>query len=366
MQNQKERMPYIDVVKAIAMISVVMFHACTNSQSTYQATNAFLIRFTSAYAMPVFFFVNGFLYKNREPGRPVKMLFKKIKAYYVPLLCYNLFYLFAHNLFVTLHMVDETYGNGFYDLKTFAKHFVKCVIGKREFFGGALWFLGSILFISGIVIVTEFFVYKLGWEKRTFAILGIVVLICLLLGNTELVTEKMKIRTSMANFIYFYFGMLYRHFDWDRLFAKKRMACIVVWAIVNVFISYNKLYNPFTIDTKHVFTVLDYLNAFIGIVAVMQIAQLAWVAKSKTLRVIGRNTLDIMALHFMVFKLISWLMILVYDLPVSRLPEYPVLFGIGGLWWLLYTAVGIVLPTVFSVLRHGWKRIGKTGDVKRV
>ena len=91
MQSQdKNRLIYIDIVKAIAMISIVVFHSCTNNASTYLATNAYLIRVTSAYGLPVFFFVNGFLFHNKDMEHPAKMIWKKIKSYYFPFLCYNL------------------------------------------------------------------------------------------------------------------------------------------------------------------------------------------------------------------------------------------------------------------------------------
>ena len=99
------RILYIDAAKAIAMISVVMFHACTN-QDPYLAKKAYLIQFLSAFAMPSFFFINGFLYKNKHIDKPAVEIWRKIKAYYGPFLIYNLVYLSLHNLFAFLHMVD--------------------------------------------------------------------------------------------------------------------------------------------------------------------------------------------------------------------------------------------------------------------
>ena len=70
------------------------------------------------------------------------------------------------------------------------------------------------------------------------------------------------------------------------------------------------------------------------------------------LNAIGKNTMDIMALHFMMFKIVSFAMILYYGLSINRLAEYPVLVEIEGGWWILYTIVGVALPTLFSVYRH--------------
>ncbi len=348
----KQRMPYIDVYKAIAMISVVMFHACTNHANTYLATNAYLIRFTSAYALPAFFFINGFLYKNKDIDNPILALWKRIKAYFIPFICYNLIYLFLHNVFVALHMVDETYGNGYYDLKEFAKHFVLAITGHREFFSGALWFLGSILTMNAIYIVSEYVIHKLLHDKYRLVILTIVTLICVFAGNSGYVTNAMKIATSLSNLCYFFFGMLVKQKDWNTVFLKKKYVYITLALLFNLMISYNKLYNPFRLNSSLLFIALDYINAFICIIGILMIVQFKYIANSRFLQVIGKNTMDIMALHFMIFKLVSVIIIGVYGLPITRLAEYPVLMGVGGGWWLAYTAVGVAIPTLFSVFRH--------------
>lgn len=350
--NKSSRIPYIDVVKAIAMISVVTFHACTNQSNTYLATNAYLIRFLSAFAMPVFFFVNGFLYKNKYPDHPIKEIIRKIKSYYLPFLAYNLFYLVFHNLFVYLHMVDEQYGNSYYGVKDYIKHFILAVTGHREFFSGALWFLGSILIINTVFILTEYLTLKFLKGKNQLYIMGIVTIVLVLAGNLGYVPETMKLAASCTNMIYFYLGILYRKKDMNDFFASKKKVFIPLGIVVNLLVSYNKLYNPLGIRYSLVFVLLDYFNAILGIVAVLLTAQILWIEKSKLLNIIGKNTMDIMALHFMVFKLVSLIMIICYDLPITRLPEYPVLVGIGGGWWILYAAVGILIPTLFSILRH--------------
>ena len=357
MENNKlSRIPFIDVVKAIAMISVVSFHACTNQSSTYLATNAFLIRFLSAFAMPVFFFVNGFLYKNKNPEHPIKEIIRKVKSYYLPFLAYNLFYLVFHNLFVYLHMVDARYGNSYYDVMDYVQHFILAITGHREFFSGALWFLGSILIINTILILTEFISLKLWKGEHRLCVLGGVTIILLIAGYSGYVPESMKLADSCRNMIYFFFGMVYRQKEWNRFLTNKKAVFIGIGVIVNLLISYNKLYNPMNIAHFLPFVILDYLNAFLGIVAVMLIAQISWVQNSKLLNIIGKNTMDIMGLHFMVFKVVSVIMILYYSLPITRLAEYPVLIGIGGAWWILYTIVGVSVPTLFSIIRH---KIGK-------
>lgn len=349
--QKEKRLGYIDAAKAIAMISVVVFHSCTNAENTYLATNAYLIRFLSAFAMPVFFFINGFLYKNKNLNNPVREVLRKVKNYYLPFLAYNLFYLLAHNVFVKLHFVDETFGNGHYSMKDYAKHFVLAVTGHREYFAGALWFLGSILIISAIVIGVEWILNLCGKIKYRFAVLAVVTVILHVLSYLGVVPDAMKLSESCSSFLYFFFGMLYREFRYNEFFTKNRFVWIGVAVVLNLLVSYNKLYLVVAANSALILHSLDVVNALLGIVAVMMIVQFKPIENSRILNIVGTNTMDIMGLHFLMFKLVSCLIVMVYAIPTERLAEYPVLFKVAGAWWILYTVVGVVLPVCFGIAR---------------
>ena len=345
------RILYIDAAKAIAMISVVMFHACTN-QDPYLAKKAYLIQFLSAFAMPSFFFINGFLYKNKHIDKPAVEIWRKIKAYYGPFLIYNLVYLLLHNLFAFLHMVDAQYGNSYYDLETYLKHFLLAITGHREFFSGALWFLGSILILNIIYIITDYIILKIFHGQYKLTIFAIFTFLIIIAGNSGYVPQTMKLAESCINSLYFFFGITYRELKMNNLFENKKKIFIVIGIISNLLITYNKLYNPFGCNNFVIIIGLNYVNSILVIIALILVAQISCVQNNKMLNAIGKNTMDIMALHFMMFKIVSFAMILYYGLSINRLAEYPVLVEIEGGWWILYTIVGVALPTLFSVYRH--------------
>lgn len=63
---------------------------------------------------------------------------------------------------------------------------------------------------------------------------------------------------------------------------------------------------------------------------------------AKALDFIGKNTLTILTWHFLAFKLISLVIIGIYDLPIERLAEFPVIteYSKQG-WWIAYFFVAI-------------------------
>lgn len=64
---------------------------------------------------------------------------------------------------------------------------------------------------------------------------------------------------------------------------------------------------------------------------------------------VGNNTLDVLTWHFLSFKLVSLLIIWVYDLSILHLAEFPVieLYAYSG-WWILYLIIGVFLPLIFK------------------
>lgn len=69
----------------------------------------------------------------------------------------------------------------------------------------------------------------------------------------------------------------------------------------------------------------------------------------KLLIFVGNNTLNILIWHFLCFKLVSFLIIHLYNLPIGSLAEFPVLkdYASQG-WWLVYTLLGVTMPLFFT------------------
>ena len=66
-------------------------------------------------------------------------------------------------------------------------------------------------------------------------------------------------------------------------------------------------------------------------------------AVSGAFSALGRATMPIVILHFLSFKLVTWLGLLATGGESYLLAAFPVYFT-GGVWWLAYTAAGLALP----------------------
>jgi fucose 4-O-acetylase-like acetyltransferase len=65
--------------------------------------------------------------------------------------------------------------------------------------------------------------------------------------------------------------------------------------------------------------------------------------KANVLLYIGRNTISIMALQFISFKIVAIIQIYIYRYPLYYLAKFPVISGNNG-WWILYSIVGVIVP----------------------
>jgi len=358
----KERKDYIDITKGIAIICVVLVHATTTGTVEYGLPHFYLIRIISGFVMPTFFFLNGFLYNSKYAEKPIAGSLKKIKAYYIPFLEYNIAYLILHNLFAVLHLVDENNGNGLYSARDYVKHFVLAITGHREYFSGALWFLGSIMIISVIYIWSDYLGSILWNGKYKYVIITVIVFAVALLGMLKIAPETMKLRRSCLDIVFFYAGHLFRKFD---LFekTKKYHPVIIVSGIIMLILSGVltgiALGRPFSLCWAY------YLIGIWGAVTIVLIAKMPIIEKIPGLKFVGQSSLEIMALHFLAFKVVTLIGVVVYGLDISRMADYPVLQGINGCWFLLYVIAGVSLPTLFNYVKMCIKKQIKDIRVKQ-
>ena len=75
------------------------------------------------------------------------------------------------------------------------------------------------------------------------------------------------------------------------------------------------------------------------------------------LAALGRATMPVVILHFLSFKLVSWLGLQALGGEAYLLAAFPTLFG-GGAWWLAYTAAGLALPLLaYAPYRAAKRRV---------
>ena len=67
---------------------------------------------------------------------------------------------------------------------------------------------------------------------------------------------------------------------------------------------------------------------------------------------VGRNTLPVVILHFLCFKIVSYIEVIINGDPICLVVAFPTLYT-NGLWWVAYTVVGLVLPVCLSLM---WKK----------
>lgn len=70
----------------------------------------------------------------------------------------------------------------------------------------------------------------------------------------------------------------------------------------------------------------------------------------------GTHTLVILTWHFLCFKLVSLIIIHIYDLPYKRLAEFPIIkeYATQG-WWVIYLLVGVSVPLLMTKMTEDVK-----------
>ena len=375
----KDRIHYLDTAKGFGILMVCIGHACTNRSSAATCQMADLIRFVTLFHMALFFFINGMLYQTKYSERPVLGSFKKFRAYYFPFVKYNLLFWLLHNLFAKFYLISgrlDAKDYAYEGIRAYVVSFVKSIIGFRQKFAGAMWFLEALIVISIVFIFVDFVVTKLVPQRRilflTITIFGIVLINRLLnLSEVPHVPESLTqmVYWGLNGLLFFYVGYLYKLYAWNEKLVKHKawlVPLLLLIVILAVVIMRPRVVSVITNDSIPVYQsvqgafvgitgmkglpLLQYglyvIVGFCGIVMVIILSQFRGIAGVKILKTLGKYSLHIMCLHFLAFKCISLIIIMVYHMSIERLAEYPVINDVNGLWWIAYTVSGCLLPVL--------------------
>lgn len=308
------------------------------------------------FHMPLFFFCSGFFYKEMLSKESIGIFFKKkVRRLYFPFVKWSVFFLLLHNLLMVVGVYNSYYGyeggTSFYSVSDMLQRL--CMIlftmtGYEELLGG-FWFLRS-LFISCLLIaivswILRFsFKYKHGLICVSFLLMTIV--LRRFIPNNELFRE-----VSMGSFgaMFYMVGYLLKQYEsfWQNKYVAI-VCCLFLLFFLYYFKSgvsmgcgYNKVI-PFSLSA---------ISGTLLTIYVSKIIEERFSIIKKILYYIGNHTLEILSLHFLSFRFVSFLFTLIYGIDVIHIAEHPVIKNIylpPCYWWIIYCMVGITIPLLLN------------------
>lgn len=333
MKNYNSSIGYL---KALGIILMVFGHS---------GNIPYVTRFVYMFHMPLFFIASGCCFKEKYLYDFRQYLYNKVKGIYWPYVKWSLLFLLLHNVCFNLHIYNNQYGykdivSHLYtpsEIFHLAKSIIFMMRGNEQLLGG-YWFLNALFFGSLIAWPVIRYVKNLTCQ------LVILVGLCTVLNmmNIQIPGIDFFSHAFTATLLIVIGSNLARNrvrpFNYCQIVLVLFLTFIgsCVWEMKMNQISYsNKRFIPYIITAVlaswSFYSLFDKMKFTQGVCA-------------KLLDFIGRNTLTILTWHFLAFKLVSLIIIGIYDLPIERLAEFPVIaeYSQQG-WWIAYFFVAMVV-----------------------
>lgn len=361
---EKKRIEEIDIVKALAIICMVVGHS-----------GAPFTDFVYLFHMAVFFIASGFFYKNSSSDSlqgMIELIIRKMKQLWIPYFVWNMIFTILNNLFITINIYTSNqevmnYVSGKYvethgimGLADMVKNIVAGAVfsGGTEI-GGAFWFLKILFMVSVSYCIVDFFIKKI--IKKYILVVQLFVSLVLLIfgywcyGNG---INTFGVPQMASCYCLYYMGYLlgivkdkYCNWNWKQHLPTIFISFLTLLFLENVgkiSLGSNSYVNP-------AFLMLASLAGWCLLYGIAYFINLLKV--KKIFLEIGKRTLSIVIFHFLAFKIVASVIVLVYELPSFCIAAFPNLYGDKGMWWLLYSIVGVTVPILLNVMYGNVRRL---------
>jgi len=321
MVKEKRRLDF-DYLRGIGIILVVLGHT---------QVPGFVGNTIYLFHLALFYFASGFFFSQSANFR--SLLKKKVISLYLPWLKYGLLFLVLHNLFVNCHFYAGV--NSFFSIRDYIVHLLKilCFIGTDELLG-PIWFLRS-LFLCNL-----FFFCLVKIKKSTFFVCSVVVI---LIGLSYLLYESnnhaicLAVREALGS-IFLCMGYLYHRYE-----SRFSFRWVYILGSFLCLLALSRIGHVNMVNTDITSPVFFFVSGICGTYFVLgisnHITRKNYVCTALTS--VGRYAIHILALHWLSFKLVSCVIVVIYQLNKRDLSNVTIALGS---WWIIYSIIGVVLP----------------------
>lgn len=351
----KKRLEYIDIARGIAIVLVVMGH-CDNFEHWS------IERFAALFFMQLFIFISGYFYKAdlNSVKDLIQIIKKKCWPIYLYYLKFELLFFALNNVFLKIGFYNTSIKYGSKTL-TYVTSFKEVLVNVlriiflagREPFCGAFWFLVTLIFVvieyTVIIYLSNIFFKDL--KKRDNFINSAVILFFIIGCIMRYTASIPRISPAITMLLFYHAGGICRRkkvkFNSFILFFISISGLNVLYFLGIISINSNYFKDPLFL----------LLCSFLGIYMVIYVSKfienhLKYI--SLILSYVGKNTLPIVALHFISFKII---MLIQYYFGEISYNQLGILKGANNnnFFYLLYVLCGIIIPLVINYGINGLK-----------
>ncbi len=339
--KQIDKNNYISIAKAIGIILMVVGHAgCPD----------YICRYIYMFHMPLFFFCSGYFLKQPCMVKHVQtFVLHRIYGLYFPYVKWSVLFLLFHNVFyeIGFYSSEDTHHYTLYEFGCKLLHVVTSMNGHEQLLD-PFWFLKQLFLSSLIAYIVLYMLRKWVLWKR-LAFMSIVALLLSIVFKYYHLGLPIIWDLSIVFLSVFFFlmGHIYRnmekteYYKWYTIVFPATLLAVMVWL-------YDDSLDMLWYDCKSVLLYVSF--APMGILLTFC---LSYYLEKKSVRwslyYIGNHTMPILVLHLLAFKLVSYLRIQWYDLPIEMLAHNKALYLHNDLFFLLlYSLVGIILPLLID------------------
>lgn len=277
-----KRIEYIDILRGIAMILVLIGH-----------NDTILTNYIYSFHIPLFFFISGLTYKGNSASLK-EVIKKRFRNIVIPYLKLSLFLYFLWILLMNFQGI-VLYKNDI--LKNFIGIFY-CQGADSMAWGLQLWFLPC-LFITSIIF---YFISKI--NKKVFILISIIAVssVGFLLNDILRINFLWSFDVALVGVLFYGTGFLLK----NKLNTYKPQIVDFICMLISLvlLIIFNQLNGRVDMYSSQYNNILLFIsNSFLGIYIIIIASKL--IKQKRIIKFVGINTIIILALHIRVLDFIK-------------------------------------------------------------
>ncbi len=324
--------------------------------------------------MAIFFIASGYCYKeyySDDIAAVRRYIKRKIATLWFPYTAWTILFSVLHNYFIKINIYTDNpliteYLSGKYIDTTekwnaveLVQKIVKaCLFRGGTQIGGALWFLATLFEISILYCIIDFVIKRICKSKKTRLIQLFISVVFVCIGYACYLTGRSLFGIDKVFSCY----ILYSSGNGLKKlvpYCKKYINDMshVVFLIISFFVLFilNKFGTISIVNNSYENPVFLLCASYAGWIFCYEAAYLVQKCNilKKCAMCIGQNTLIVVALHFLCFKLVNFIGAVIKRDPFYLIAAFPILYR-GDAWWIGYSCAGLMIPIGCSLL---WKKL---------